>query len=104
MAKERGSTPTSCTGASSSAEEFAEAHGVGAAELLPALLRAGDTSEIVKRYIRESVTQVLKEYPDLDGIGISHGEGMGGMTPLERQEWMDEVIIAGMLDADRRSS
>ena len=45
--------------------------------------------------------QVLEEYPDLDGIGISHGEGMAGMTPLERQQWMDDVLIAGMLEAKR---
>ena len=58
----------------------------------------GDTSEIVKRYLRESVTQALEEYPDLDGFGVSHGEGMADMTPLERQQWIDEVLIAGMLD------
>ena len=61
----------------------------------------GDTSEVVKRYLRESVTQTLEEYPDLDGFGVSHGEGMAGMTPLERQQWIDEVLIAGMLDAKR---
>ena len=61
----------------------------------------GDTSEIVKRYLRESVTQTLEEYPDLDGFGVSHGEGMADMTPLERQQWVDEVLIAGMLDAKR---
>jgi hypothetical protein len=63
----------------------------------------GDTSDIVRRYVRESVTQVLDEYPDLDGFGISHGEGMGGMTPLARQEWIDDVLVKGMLQAHRRS-
>jgi hypothetical protein len=82
--------------------ELAEAHGVAKVNFYPHYYVPGDTSEIVRRYIRESVTQVLEEYPDLDGIGISHGEGMAGMTPLERQQWMDDVIIAGMLDADRR--
>ena len=47
------------------------------AEFLSALLRATATPPTVtKRYLRESVTQVLEEYPDLDGIGVSHGEGM----------------------------
>jgi hypothetical protein len=61
----------------------------------------GDTSEATKRYLRESVTQMLEEYPDLDGIGVSHGEGMGGMTPLERQQFVDEVYVAGALAAKR---
>lgn len=81
--------------------EFAEAHGVAKTNFYPHYYVPGDTSEIVRRYIRESVTQMLNEYPDLDGIGLSHGEGMAGMTPLERQRWMDDVIVAGALQADR---
>jgi hypothetical protein len=80
---------------------FAEAHDVAEVNFYPHYYVPGDTSEIVRRYLRESVRQVLEEYPDLDGIGISHGEGMAGMTPLERQQWMDDVLIAGMLEADR---
>lgn len=82
-------------------KEFAEAHDVAKQNFYPHYYVPGDTSEIVKRYLRESVKQVLEEYPDLDGIGVSHGEGMANMTPLERQEWIDEVLIAGMLEADR---
>ena len=61
----------------------------------------GDTSEIVKRYIRECVTQVLDEYPDLTGVGPTLAEGMGGMTPEEREEWSIEVLIEGMKQANR---
>lgn len=82
--------------------EFSEAHGVAKKNFYPHYYVDGDSSEIVRRYIRESVTQVLNEYPDLDGIGLSHGEGMAGMTPLQRQQWMDDVIVAGMLAADRK--
>ena len=63
----------------------------------------GDTSEIVKRYTRECVTQVLEEYPELTGLGLSLGEGMGGMTPQEREEWAAETIIEGMRLANRKS-
>jgi hypothetical protein len=82
-------------------KEFSEAHHVAKENFYPHYYVPGDTSEIVRRYLRESVKQVLEEYPNLDGIGVSHGEGMAGMTPLQRQEWIDDVLIAGMLEADR---
>ena len=82
-------------------KELAAAHGVADGNFYPNYYVPGETREIVRRYVRESVTQVLEEYPDLDGIGLSHGEGMAGMTPLERQQWMDDVIIAGALEATK---
>jgi hypothetical protein len=82
-------------------EKFAKAHNVAKENFYPHYYVNGDTSEIVRRYMRESVKQVLEEYPNLDGIGVSLGEGMGGMTPLERQQWADDVMIAGMLEANR---
>lgn len=82
-------------------EAFAKAHDLPGQNYYPHYYVEGDTSELVRRYLRESVQQVLEEYPNLDGVGISHGEGMAGMTPLERQQWMDDVLIAGMLNVDR---
>lgn len=82
-------------------KEFAEAYRVAQQNFYPNYYVPGDTSEIVRRYLRESVKQVLEEYPNLDGIGISHGEGMAGMTPFERQLWVEDVLIAGMLEANR---
>jgi hypothetical protein len=82
-------------------EEFAKAHDVAKQNFYPHYYVPGDTSEITKRYLRESVAQMLEEYPDLDGIGVSHGEGMAGMTPLERQRFVDEVYIAGALATKR---
>jgi hypothetical protein len=83
-------------------EEFAKAHGVAKRNFYPHYYVDGDTSEVTKRYLRESVAQMLEEYPDLDGIGVSHGEGMAGMTPLARQQFVDEVFIAGALNAKRK--
>ncbi len=83
-------------------EEFSRAHGVAKQNFYPHYYVDGDTSDVTRRYLRESVTQMLEEYPDLDGIGVSHGEGMGGMTPLQRQQFVDEVYIAGALQAKRK--
>ncbi len=63
----------------------------------------GDTSAIVKRYTRECVTQVLNEYPELTGFGLTLGEGMGGMTPQQREDWMTATIIEGMRLANRKT-
>ncbi|MGF1635428.1 MAG: hypothetical protein ACFCUU_00030, partial [Cyclobacteriaceae bacterium] len=101
MAKERGLDTYLVHWSIFVSKELAEAHNVAKKNFFPYYYVDGDTSEIVRRYLRECVKQVLEEYPDLDGIGISHGEGMAGMTPLERQKWMDDVLIAGMLEADR---
>ena len=62
-----------------------------------------DTSAIIKRYTRECVTQVLNEYPDLTGLGFTHGEAMRGMTPRQRQDWFSETILAGMQQASRKA-
>lgn len=83
--------------------EFAKAHNVAMDNLRHDFFVRGDTSEIVKRYTRECVTQLLNEYPDLTGIGLTLGEGMAGMTPQQREIWMRETIITGMRNANRKS-
>jgi hypothetical protein len=101
MAKERGLDTYIVHWSIFVSKSFADAHGVANKNYYPHYYVPGDTTELVKRYTRECVKQVLEEYPDLDGIGISHGEGMAGMTPLQRQEWMDEVIISAMKEVRR---
>jgi hypothetical protein len=101
MARERGIDTYIVPWSIFVSEEFAKAHGVASRNFYPHYYVEGDTSEIVRRYTRESVTQVLQEYPDLTGFGISHGEGMAGMTPQQRQDWMNETIIEGMRLAGR---
>ncbi|WP_109830524.1 beta-N-acetylhexosaminidase family protein [Reichenbachiella versicolor] len=63
----------------------------------------GFTSPLVEDYTRESVKQVINEYPNLTGIGITLGEGMGGMTSEERRDWVNRTIIKGMNMADRKA-
>ncbi len=101
MAKERGLDTYVVFWSIFVSKEFAQAHGVAKQNFYPNYYVPGDTSDLTRRYLRESVTQMLEEYPDLDGIGVSHGEGMAGMTPAQRQQWVDDVLIAGALDAKR---
>lgn len=81
--------------------EFSKAHGIAEKNVYPHYYVPGDTSEILKRYMRESVTQVLQEYPELDGFGLTLGEGMANMTPQQREDWMFETYIEGMRQAGR---
>jgi hypothetical protein len=83
--------------------EFARAHQVALDNLSHHFFVNGDTAGIIKRYTRESVTQVLQEYPELSGFGLTLGEGMGGMTPQQREDWMKETIVAGMQAAGRKT-
>lgn len=83
--------------------EFAKAHNVAMDNLQHDYFVRGDTSAIIKQYTRECVTQMLEEYPELTGMGLTLGEGMAGMTPQQREDWMEETIIEGMKQANRKS-
>ncbi|RKL65538.1 hypothetical protein CR203_20270 [Salipaludibacillus neizhouensis] len=59
------------------------------------------STDQIKQYNRECVTQLIDEYPDLSGLSTSLGERMGGMSPEERQKWVEDVYYQGMKDAKR---
>lgn len=80
---------------------FAKAHGLTKTNFYPYYRGEGDTSDLVARYNRENVTQMLEEYPDLTGFGFTFGEQMEGMTPEQRQQWINDVMIAGMRNVKR---
>ena len=73
-------------------ESFASAYGAR---------EDNDTSDLVRRYTRESITQVINEYEDLTGVGVTLADWMVGMTPAEREEWTEDTFIDGMKAADR---
>jgi len=81
---------------------FSKAHNVNMDNLDRHFFIKGDTSALVKRYARECVTQMLQEYPDITGMGLTLGEGMSGMTPQQREDWMRETIIEGMRLSGRK--
>ena len=96
MAKERGIASYVVNWNILVSPEFSRAHGLKGNNHFPIYKGVGDTSDIIRRYTRESVTQMLEEYEDLTGFGFTLGEQMGGMTPQQRQDWIDETVIAGM--------
>jgi hypothetical protein len=59
------------------------------------------STEFIKQYHRECITQLIQEYPDLTGLGVSLGERMNDMTPQERQDWVADVYFTAMKSAGR---
>lgn len=103
MAKERGIETYLVNWNIFVSPEFAKAHNVASYSIGGGYyIDKGDTSEIVKDYTREAVKELINQYPDLSGLGITLGEGMGGMTVDEREEWLLESFIGGMRMADRK--
>ena len=102
MAKDRGIEPFIVNWNIAVSPEFAKHYGVK---------ERNDTSEIVKRYTREVVTQVINEYPDLAGIGITLADWMSNftsgnsslpeMTPKDREDWIEQTVVAGIKAANR---
>ncbi len=76
--------------------EFAKAYGAQ---------EYSDTSDLVKQYTRESVTQLIDEYEDLTGLGVTLADWMGTfdgkMTPQEREDWIEDTFVQGMKAAKR---
>jgi hypothetical protein len=100
MCKDRGIEPFIVNWNIAVSPEFAKKYGVR---------ERNDTSEIVKRYTREVVTQVINEYPDLAGIGITLADWMSNfssndslpkMTPKDREDWIEQTVVAGIKAAN----
>jgi hypothetical protein len=72
--------------------EFARARGVK---------ETGDSSPIVRRYMRECVTQVINEYEDLTGLGVTLADWMGDLKPKEAEDYVAETFAAGIKQAAR---
>ncbi|MEZ4829096.1 MAG: hypothetical protein R3C61_22845 [Bacteroidia bacterium] len=48
-----------------------------------------DTTELVRRYTRETVTQVINEYEDLTGLGVTLADWMNNFGPDQTMQAAD---------------
>jgi hypothetical protein len=101
MAKERGIETYLINWNTFVSPEFARAHNLGEYHSTLAHIGDGTKAKIVEAYTRECVQQTIDEYPDLTGLGITLGERMGGQTPDERRQWLDDAFFAGIAAAKR---
>ncbi len=103
MAKERGIETYLLNWNIFVSPEFSRAHNVAPWSVSLSHIGGQDdfTGDLVVRYTKEVITQLLDEYPDLTGLGITLGERMGGMTPDQRRDWLDQTFFAGIAEAKR---
>ncbi len=62
----------------------------------------GKSSSQIEQYTRESVTQVINEYPDLTGLGVTMGEAMQKWEGQEQTAWIKKTFFDGIKKADRK--
>ncbi len=101
LAKERGIETYLINWNTFVSPEFARARNLGEYHSTWAHTGDGTKEKIVEAYTRECVQQTIDEYPDLTGLGITLGERMGGQTPDERRQWLDDAFFAGIAAARR---
>ncbi len=98
MAKERGIETYMINWNIIVSKSFIENYGEGNS----GLWADGKTSPKIEQYTRESVTQVINEYPDLTGLGITLGEAMQKWNGVQMTDWVDKTIFDGIRAADRK--
>ena len=81
---------------------FSAAHGIATYSQRPSHYGSVDNNELVEDYTYEMIKAVINEYQDLDGLGITLGERMGGMHVKDRRDWLNRTIFKAMNDADRK--
>ena len=82
--------------------EFARAHNAAlySTELSSGYNGKGDYSPLVQEYNKDVVRQVLEEYPELAGLGISQNERMEGRTEEEWQNWIVDTYFDVLNEAE----
>jgi hypothetical protein len=62
----------------------------------------GDYSPLIQKYMRESVVQLIEEYPELSGIGASQNERMEGVPEQVWQDWIVDTYFNALDSANRK--
>jgi hypothetical protein len=62
----------------------------------------GDYSPLVQKYNRECITQLIDEYPELTGFGVSQNERMEGVDEQTWQNWIVNTYFDAMDSAHRK--
>ncbi|MEM7791347.1 MAG: hypothetical protein AAF546_08095 [Verrucomicrobiota bacterium] len=100
MAKDRGIETYLLNWNAFVSEGFNEHYGKGNVDTGKHFIDGIDSPEI-RRYNRECITQVINEYPDLTGLGVTLGEGMEGWSSELQVDWVKDVFFEGIEAADR---
>ncbi len=82
-------------------DAFLEKHNLTTTDDKNTPLGDAELSPVVQQYNKESLTQVIDEYPLLTGFGFSLGEKMGKMTPAEREQWALDTYVEAVKAASR---
>ncbi len=82
--------------------DFARAHDMADYSVDLQFYGEGENNELIDRYNKECVTQLIDTYDDLSGVGISLGERMLHIDAAEREQWVLDVVVPGMRDAKRK--
>ncbi|TYA70077.1 hypothetical protein [Seonamhaeicola marinus] len=60
------------------------------------------TNENTKVYLRKSVEKFLLTYPHISGIGVTAGERMRDLNFDEREKWLWDTYVQGIMDAKKQ--
>ncbi len=101
MAKERGIDTYVVWWTIFVSPDFAEAHDIARYSINLAFYGPGENNELVDRYNRTCVTELINTYDDLTGIGVSLGERIFHLDPAQREQWIIDNVVGGIRDANR---
>ncbi|MEM6911197.1 MAG: hypothetical protein AAF555_06395 [Verrucomicrobiota bacterium] len=100
MAKDRGIETYLLNWNAFVSEGFREHYGEGNVDTGHHFIEGID-SPLIRQYNRECLTQVINEYPELTGLGVTLGEGMEGWSSELQVDWVKDVFFRGIQAADR---
>jgi hypothetical protein len=99
MAKDRGIETYQMTWNIFVSEAFTQNYGPGRDDLGKFKADAVYSKQI-GQYLRESMIQLIEEYPNLTGIGMALGEGMDDYNLKQQEQFAEEVFFRAVREAN----